>query len=723
MKTKATFLRLSLLGVLALALLFEGDGGSSHAASGEQLTPSSASSTAAGSAVGLPSASGKEAATKLESALAQLRDDFRTGGPASAGETARELALPLVGDTVRVIVQAQPGKAATARSLAASLGAEVEGSYGDLVQVRVPLSALDALAAPASVRFVRLPTRHAPMITGQGVTLINADDWQAAGFTGQGVKVAVLDLGFQGYSSLLGSELPMSVTTHSCRADGDITGGGEKHGTGVAEIVHEVAPDAQLYLLNFDTEVELGQCVDWIIGQGVDVINHSVGWFGSGPGNGTGLINDIAANAVSAGVFWANAAGNQAHRHWSGPWQDGDANGWLDFASGDEGNDVYIPSGETIVGILKWDDPFGASCNDYDLFLKRAFAGQVVTSSTGPQDCSQDPVEVVSYTSPLSTNYYFALQRYSANGQATFHLYTFRHNLQYQTPAGSLVEPADNPGVLAVGAVSWSNPSTIEGFSSQGPTDDGRTKPNLVGPDGVSNATYGSFSGTSASSPHAAGAAALVLQANPTWNPAQMRSFLESRAVDLGDTGADNVFGAGRLDLQQPTPTPTPSPTPTATATPTATPTFTVTPSPTATPTATPTPIVDSDGDGCSDQEELGSNPTLGGQRDPLDPWDFYDVPVPTLHAGGSTDNRDKAISIGSDVLAVLDYTGTSEGGPASGLGISYDEDMDGDTVKDGRAYDRSLGTAWSGPPNGSVSIGEDVLLVLDQAGHSCAVF
>jgi hypothetical protein len=34
----------------------------------------------------------------------------------------------------------------------------------------------------------------------------------------------------------------------------------------------------------------------------------------------------------------------------------------------------------------------------------------------------------------------------------------------------------------------------------------------------------------------------------------------------------------------------------------------------------------DDDGDGCTDVQETGLNPTLGGDRNPLDPWDFYDV-------------------------------------------------------------------------------------------------
>ena len=83
---------------------------------------------------------------------------------------------------------------------------------------------------------------------------VGADIWQGQGYNGQGTKVAIVDLGFQGYEDLLGTELPDSVVARSFRADGDITGGGEVHGSGCAEIVHDVAPSAQLYLINFSIE-------------------------------------------------------------------------------------------------------------------------------------------------------------------------------------------------------------------------------------------------------------------------------------------------------------------------------------------------------------------------------------------------------------------------------------------------------------------------------------
>src|SRR5207245_2981333 len=172
---------------------------------------------------------------------------------------------------------------------ASSLGGSIEGAYGDLVQVSVPLTALGALSRSSAVEFVRPPLKAIPLVTSEGVNVTNANAWQAQGLTGAGVKVAVLDLGFQGYQTLLGSELSPSVTAQSFRADGDITGGGQPHGAAVAEIVHDMAPGAQMYLANFDTEVELANASQWLTAQGVTIINASWGYFTSGPGDGTGV--------------------------------------------------------------------------------------------------------------------------------------------------------------------------------------------------------------------------------------------------------------------------------------------------------------------------------------------------------------------------------------------------------------------------------------------------
>ncbi len=131
------------------------------------------------------------------------------------------------------------------------------------------------------------------------------------------------------------------------------------------------------------------------------------------------------------------------------------------------------------------------------------------------------------------------------------------------------------------------------------------------------------------------------------------------------------------------------------------------------------------DNDGCTNVQELGLIPTLGGQRDPLNPWDFFDVPVPPLLPGSTTGVRNKIISL-SDVLADLAYVGTTAAMPGSpnANGAKYGSDLNGNGIADGVEYDRTPSTMplqpWrSGPPNGVVSL-SDVLVVLTQVGTVC---
>ena len=503
---------------------------------------------------------------RLDSRLAEIVDALREQGIQAAGDAARRLDVDIEGDAVRVVIEAQSGPTDSTNA-ARGLGAKIEGTYQDLVQVLVPVASLEALASAGPVKFVRPPLRALPMVTGEGVALINADDWHALGISGAGVKAAILDLGFQGYESLLGTELPATVTAMSFRADGDITGAGQPHGTAVAEIVHEVAPGAELYLANFDTEVELASASAWLTSQGVEVINASWGYFVSGPGDGTGVVNNVVTTSTAAGTLWSVAAANHAQRHWSGPFLDTDGDLWHEFQNTpaqDEGNQItgaffgLAFPGEVIGAELKWDDPFDAACRDYNLYLKRTDdtgAPITVASSENIQNdgtaCvpGADPIESLIHTVTVADIYHIVIQKSVANSDAFLHLYSFFHDIEYVVSANSLGQPADNPGALAVGAVYWNTPNSIESFSSRGPTSDGRIKPDLSAPDGVSSATYGSFFGTSAAAPHITGAAALVRQRLPCYTPAQLRAYLEGSAVDLGAAGKDTTYGSGRLVL------------------------------------------------------------------------------------------------------------------------------------------------------------------------------
>lgn len=122
-----------------------------------------------------------------------------------------------------------------------------------------------------------------------------------------------------------------------------------------------------------------------------------------------------------------------------------------------------------------------------------------------------------------------------------------------RTSWGHITAPADGDSVIAVGAVDPSG--LIAGFSSPGPTADGRFKPDICA-QGTSVRAAGfwggytdSFSGTSAATPLAAGAIALLLELYPDWGPIDVRSAIWSTARKRGDrTYPNNDYGFGIID-------------------------------------------------------------------------------------------------------------------------------------------------------------------------------
>lgn len=453
---------------------------------------------------------------------------------------------------------------ADAQALVSRLGGRVERSYGRLVDATVPSARLGALARDPAVRFAAEPLRPLPeAVRGEGVASTGAASWHAAGLRGAGVRVAVIDLGFYGWrESRAHGDLPASTSTVSFCSPGALEF--TEHGTAVAEIVAEMAPAARIFLVCAQSVAALGQAKDWAKRHGVQIVNHSASWFNSSRGDDAAPYDTpagIVADARAAGILWVNAAGNRAQQHWSGTFADADQDGWHEFAPGDEGNTLMIPAGLRTCVALKW-DAWPTTDIDYDLYLIRDSDGLTAASSTTVQTGTQPPTEELCYGNPARGRAHTIAIR-GRHGTATPRLDLFIYpgpDLEHQVAEGSVTEPGSSPSALTVGAVCWQNDG-LESFSSRGPTIDGRLKPDLTAPDFVSSFAYGrfggcggqsGFAGTSAASPHAAGAAALVKGAFPAFGPTELQQFLESHAVDLGAPGRDASFGTGRLALGAP---------------------------------------------------------------------------------------------------------------------------------------------------------------------------
>ena len=115
----------------------------------------------------------------------------------------------------------------------------------------------------------------------------------------------------------------------------------------------------------------------------------------------------------------------------------------------------------------------------------------------------------------------------------------------------SLGTPADADSVLSVGAVD--SLDVIASFSSRGPSDDGRTKPEVAArgvhtwwADASAVDAYGSASGTSLSCPLVSGVAVLLAEAHPEWGNMQIRAALMNTADKHTTPGND--YGWGRIN-------------------------------------------------------------------------------------------------------------------------------------------------------------------------------
>jgi len=397
---------------------------------------------------------------------------------------------------------------------------------------------------------LRLPYPHQALsVTSQGVGITGASDMQALGNGGQGIKVGIIDLGFSSYTTAQASgDLPANLSLIDYTGSGT---GGTNHGTNVAEIVHDMAPNAELYLAKVSTTLQLEQAMNDMLAAGVKIINHSVAWFGAAFYDGTGPICEITDSAEAGGIQWVNAMGNSRITHYLGTFSDTDGNLRHEFASGQNSNTMNLTAGYSYSLILNW-DAYPTTSIDYNLYIYNGdpdAGATIVSSSTNRQNgnFNSSPYESVTFTANTTGTYHIVITKGSGDSDVPLTLFTTGPSLITRTSVTSIVQPADCYSVLSVGAVNLDD--GFESFSSEGPTTDGRIKPDIAAPNRTQTSLSTSFTGTSGASPHAAGAAALLLSQHPEYTPAELRARLIANAQDVLAIGYDNRSGYGRISM------------------------------------------------------------------------------------------------------------------------------------------------------------------------------
>jgi len=523
---------------------------------------------------------------KIDHMLYMILQVYENSSLEHAKKIAKGMDVDFVGDDIRVVAVENrmplPNGAKGSIPLTPqiqALGGAVETSYKDLYQSTIGLYALRSLSDLPSVGHVRLPYKPRELVVSEGVQNTGAGDWHSlTSYHSQGAKVCILDGGFTGYGALLGTELPSTVETRSFRADNNLET--SVHGTACAEIVHDMAPDAQLGLVNFGTDVEHHNAVAWIISEGYQVVSYSMGWgYSLGPGTGSGPIHDDVEDFVDSGGVWVGAAGNSAEDHWQGNFSDPDSDGRLNFAVGSEWFGFRVYPFVPFIIWLRWNDwgdwngtNFNTSrdYSDWDMRLYSAYGGGAyLWGAFGVQGQNRWAYEIISGWANFYASLSVTVNRWwDPNvGTREFDLEFWNcYGIEHPVAAGSVTLPGDSPDSLTVGAIDHAT-NAYHTYSSQGPTDDGRIKPDICAPAGVSTNTYGpalaappgllslfqlrpyGFYGTSAATPHVAGALGLILD-KTGFSPIQAKDVVLNRLIEMGAAGKDNMFGAGRLNLR-----------------------------------------------------------------------------------------------------------------------------------------------------------------------------
>jgi subtilisin family serine protease len=367
----------------------------------------------------------------------------------------------------------------------------------------------------------------------------------AAGFRGQGLTVAVLDSGFAGYRAQMGKALPAAVKAKSFRADGNLEARDSQHGVLCAEVLHALAPDAELLLANWEPErpESFLAAVRWARQEGARALTCSVIMPSWSDGEGHGPVHAELTRILGKGdktgaILLFASAGNTARRHWSGHFRD--AGGWHEWAPGVTENAVRPWGSERVSVELCWqgDARYEVVVTDH---TARREVSRARWPGTAPTRCA-----VVAFTPEAGHDYGLRVRRLGA-AAGPFHLVVLGGALAHSSRRGSIPFPGDGPEVVAVAAVN--EQGRRASYSSCGPNS-GRPKPDLS-----AMVPFPSlfrprpFTGTSAAAPQAAGLAALVWSRHPDWTAEQVRGALLRAAVHAGPGRHDSETGYGRVHL------------------------------------------------------------------------------------------------------------------------------------------------------------------------------
>lgn len=349
--------------------------------------------------------------------------------------------------------------------------------------------------------------------------------------TGEGVKVGVIDFGFEGSDEILGDNVQNEASF------GETSFDSSTHGTAVAEVVLGDAPQSDLYLASVSASGDdsFGEAVDWMIAEDVDIIVVSLATYGQ-PYDGEGAISQAISDARAQGIITTAAAGNAAESHWVGNFTDNDP---IEFVEGQSRNHIIQDSTEPVHIRFSKEDWSDARTTSQSYEMEIYDGDQMIDSIVLTGE------DAVVGTSIVGDDLSFEIKRDGIDREdvpiEVFGFGVDNPDFEYYTQNGSIVSPATSPDSLAIGA--WGN-GELRSFSSHGPTPDGRIGVDVVAPDGQILESYDEeFIGTSGAAPNVAGSLAALASYDPNLNATDKERVLRQTASHADNPTVATGYG------------------------------------------------------------------------------------------------------------------------------------------------------------------------------------
>jgi len=540
--------------------------------------------------------------------------------------------LQIKGNGVVVDITVKENMAATKASLQ-QLGLKITGVYGRVISGIMPISDLPALTGITSIQFVRPAYKpmhqskagtafgaqcNTSLYGGKPVPVISQGDTAQRSYlarkkyhvNGKGVKVGILSDSYDNLGTavvgVMHGELPGPGNPFNFKKPVDVLedlndGSGTDEGRGMAEIVHDVAPGAELaFHTAFLGEADFAQGIQDLAGKGCKVIADDVFYYDE-PFFQDGIIAQSVDLAKKNGVAYFSSAGNNYNSSYESDYR-ATKEEVLGAGGGTAHNfsapgtapryyqPIYIPAGGSFVASFQWDQPsFSAggagSESDLDIYLVDIL-GNIVAGGASDNIRSGDPIEVFGYNNN-TTNFTFFLVILKYAGPDPSRLKYNMYGAQFYLTtnpipgilAPTLVGHAKAAGAIATAAAFYLRTPAygvdtpkVEWFSSLAGVPNYfdlagnriapviRKKPEITAPDGGNTSffdpfgggdiaedsdAFPNFFGTSAAAPHAAAVAALMIEAEKLNNltPSQIKGVMSAHTADM-----DNIYTPAGFD-------------------------------------------------------------------------------------------------------------------------------------------------------------------------------